>query len=671
MTDLHRSVEPTLTELRSRYPDTPFLALGQTIWWDEPMKAVLLRWLAETGVGGRLVLGVHDTDYFAKARVQRSDGARFELMPHNDGATKDLWSAAGEISRLFGNEVFPTRHDFINAGVPFRRVAGRDRRERTEFLNRVSEAWGWRGLVYTGSRDLIVNNVSLCELGDALEQMLEWGFRGTTDAVASLCCREKAVALADGLVARARDYRLQHPHARMTDLYQALFPHVFSLLLGSQPQNVSVTSTTDLLRFNPETCDLPRFKFADLFLNNETRALAAAAYNEAVGGSEIYTLDQFGLGALPFDVVLPKDGRGTLRVTLRAVHIETRTPIRIPLRRPLNSARDLAEVLCDRFGPDVTLVGKAVALISMLGSEFIFVFNEEGSGYVTRTRRMNDRIRGHGVPIVAHPILRLHYHTWDSMTDFHARFALPEHLAATMGAGEIMASEFARRWQDVADEQDRLLKRLPSLRQPRALMGHLAESEASWSQKLAEYDEAKARLREIRARAAAIQRHVDGLYRELAEVRDGVRTTEQAKGDHFRATEDWTPDEEQKRETFDVRIAELHDRRRELLQCIARLKLDRWEIERGAEANAAREAAERIEREAEMERVRLVRNAILTSNGLRHAEHRPSAWWLPMVDCSGVWFDRLTRTAEAYIQPVLTEEAVVSAASARTPVAAP
>jgi len=655
VTDFHPSARAVLEDLRKRYPRTRFLALGQTVWWDEPMKAALRLMLDEMGLGGTLVLGVHDTDYFAKAHIRTTPSSRFELMPHNDGSTKDLWSAAGEISRLFGSETFPTRQDYHRHHVPLKRLAARQP-DADEFVDEATEAWGWRGLVYTGSRDLIVHRLPLADMGGSLDQMLSYGFDGTQEALVDACCREEARRLSERLLQMVADFRDANPGTYLSNLYRRLFPALFELMLGAPPKDTEVDCTGHLLILSPETAHLPRFEFVDLFLNAKTRALAARAYNEAVAGSEIYTLDRFGLGALPFDLILPEHGRGTLRVTLRAIHVETRSPLRIPLKRPITSIHELAEVLTREFGNHVTLVGKAVALISMLAREFLFVFNEEGSGYVTRTRRMNDMLRANGVPLEMHPIVRLKYHTWDAMEAAGATLTMPDHLTAAFGQRKIPAEDFAKRWRTVVEEQNGTLVRIQALTRLRDLIAYLAERQgAEWPERLAAYEQAKERLCGVWAEAETIQETVDGMYRELADVKARIVATEKAKGDHFRATSDWTPEQEAIRAGFDRRIQELLSTRRSLLERIAEAKVRRLAIERGGKAARIREEIERIEMEAGMARLNLVRNAILTCSGLVHTEHRPAAWWLPMVDCTGRWFDRVARTTEVYLQPLLTE----------------
>jgi hypothetical protein len=650
----HNSAKTVLSQLREQYPDTPFLALGQTVWWDEPMKAVLRLMLDEMGLGGKIILGVHDTDYFAKVHTRIAGQSRFSLLAHNDGSTKDMWSAAGEISRLFGSETYPTRHAYVHHGVPLNLLAERSEKDRLQFINEVTEAWGWRGLVYAGSQDLIVHNLPLHDLGDSILQMLSWGFEGTLETIVEDCCRQEAKRLAETLLGWVSDYLRDHPEKYLSNLYRHLFPRLFSLLLGSEPQRTEVDCTAHLLEFSPQTAHLPRFQFVDLFLNEKTRSIAARAYNEAVAGSEIYTLDKFGLGALPFDIVSPVYGRGTLRVTLRNIHIETRQPIRIPLKEPIQSVHQLAQILTRELGRHITLVGKAVALISMLAQEYIFVFNEEGSAYVRRTRKMNDYLRQHGINLQIHPILRLHYQTWDSLEVGQATLSLPDHLAATFGQRQITTKDFSQSWQTVCGEQQQLLEAIKRITKPRDMLRFLAERQGGfWDDLLAQYEQAKATLVQLREQALVYQNQVDDLYRELKRIKSEIREVERAKGDHFRATVEWTTEEEDCRAAFDARIGQLLSARRSTLQKINTLKSLRLGLERGA-ASEHRQTIAEIEEKIGMERLRLVQNALLTTTSLIHTNHRPTAWWLPMVDSSGRWFQRIAETTEVYTEPLLT-----------------
>src|SRR5688500_5434441 len=99
MPDFHPSAS-VIRELHERYPNTPFLTLGQTVLWDEPVKAAFCRMLESYAPNAVMMAAVHDTDYFAKlSRVEGEAAGRekFVLLPHNDGDTRGLWSAAGEI----------------------------------------------------------------------------------------------------------------------------------------------------------------------------------------------------------------------------------------------------------------------------------------------------------------------------------------------------------------------------------------------------------------------------------------------------------------------------------------------------------------------------------------------------------------------------------------------
>ena len=59
-----------------------------------------------------------------------------------------------------------------------------------------------------------------------------------------------------------------------------------------------------------------------------------------------------------------------------------------------------------------------------------------------------------------------------------------------------------------------------------------------------------------------------------------------------------------------------------------------------------------IELEAELKRMRLIRDAVISSKGLKKANDRPSAWWFPLVSPDGGWFKETMRTASAYLEPL-------------------
>ena len=548
-----RSPRETLAALREKYPDSPFLALGQTVFWDEPVKAVLRVLLDEANLGGHMTVGVHDTDYFAKAQIRRGDAGRFALMPHNDGTTRDLWSAAGEISTLFGSETFPRRHDYARYGAAFERVARASGRDRQDFLNEMTEAWGWRGLVATGSRDIIVNQLSLREVGDGILEMLEWGFENAARQIVPGCCQDEARRVAGEITSWCRDYRAENPDATLSDLYQFVLPKFYEMLLGRKPENVSVDCTANLLRFTPETAALPRFRFVEAFLNPQTRDIAIQAYNDSLEGAEIYTLDKFGAGALPFDLVLPEYGRGTLRVTPRVLFVETPQPVAIGLKQPIETVAELANVLNRKFGDNVTLVGKAVTLVSMLAQEFIFVFSEEGSMYVTRTRQMNNTLAKAGVKLEMRPILRMRYDTWDALEVSQTTLRPTEHLAATFDSPTIPASEFAAKWRQVVARQRELLAHLAELKKPLDLMAFLREQEPAtdWTAQMQAYRDAQDCLCVLREDGAALQAQVNAHYKRLRELGAARQSVQTAKGQHHRSITEWTPEQETIRTDFE------------------------------------------------------------------------------------------------------------------------
>src|SRR5690606_34770443 len=109
---------------------------------------------------------------------------------------------------------------------------------------------------------------------------------------------------------------------------------------------------------------------------------------------------------------------------------------------------------------------------------------------------------------------------------------------------------------------------------------------------------------------------------------------------------------ETERRSFDEEIETLHRHARELAAQARERVLTRVGLERSAEIVNARAVRRRLEYEAELERLRLVRDAISVSEGLRYTNYRPTAWWFPLVSPGGEWFERLAQLAQARIEPL-------------------
>lgn len=640
-----------LETLRERVPNPVFLALGQTALWDEPTKAALVRRLKDSWPEARFVAGVHDTDYFAKlpGHPASASDSPYARVPHDDWTTRGLWSAAGEMHALFGSEDVPTRALLAGqGGVALHRVtAFVDDPDRT--LADLTAAAGWSGLIRTGWKREVVADVRLDRILPALLEQIDWAL-----AASGSCIEGGSDPAAVPLRAWVEEFARQNPDATLPDLYTDLLPRLHGLLLGREP-GVETTRTTELLRCNRATASLPRFAFADLFLNSETRQRAVDAYNLAVAGSDIYTLDRFGEGALPFEIAVPGAGRGTLRVADGQVRIDTPHPI--VLDGAPTSVAELAALLEDALGPDCTLLGKAVSLLPLLAAEFVFVFHDGASGYSGRTRHMVEAMAARGLDVpTLHPILRVRYHTWDALDAVSdVVFRLPENLSQALGRPVVAADDLAACWErGVAWERTRLAE-LSRLNAPRALLEHLARAgDPRWGDALARHDAATRTLLDERARAADLHARVHALYDDIRALKAEAAALERAKGDDFRARGGRIdPDAAAERAArFDQPVAALRTRVRDAQAQARALKAARKAIEWGAPVVAARETLRRVEADAERERARQAAHALRTLHGMPHAERRPTAWWFPLVDPSGAWFSRVADTARYRLEPL-------------------
>ena len=318
-------------ELDRVAPGAPLLALGQTPLWDEPMKAIIA-----SGVARPMIVGIHDLDYFSRVRSPLSRSA-WQIVPRNDGTTRDLWIAAGEISALFGAEVWPTRQALGEAGVRLDRLLP-EGPARQAMLDRLTEAFGWRGIVRNGP-DSVVCDTPAREAAPALLELLEWASRQTQGVLVRPQDRKSVRATISCCAEVVKQFIAERPDGSVGELFARMLRGFYEGFLGALPPNVAIAGARELLAFNRRTADLPRFQFAAHFLDEAESAACRAAYDTAAGESATARLSESGEGALPFDVYAPGRGRGTLRVGLAFVAVDFHEPVQWPLAEPVRDVR--------------------------------------------------------------------------------------------------------------------------------------------------------------------------------------------------------------------------------------------------------------------------------------------------------------------------------------------
>ena len=81
------------------------------------------------------------------------------------------------------------------------------------------------------------------------------------------------------------------------------------------------------------------------------------------------------------------------------------------------------------------------------------------------------------IPLL-HPILRVRYHTWESLDALPGVvMPLPPHLRQALGKSQIEADDFATCWQRGCQWEKQRLQELAALRSPLALMAQLARQD--------------------------------------------------------------------------------------------------------------------------------------------------------------------------------------------------
>jgi len=227
-------------------------------------------------------------------------------------------------------------------------------------------------------------------------------------------------------------------------------------------------------------------------------------------------------------------------------------------------------------------------------------------------------------------------------------------LASTFGAEELCAPSFAGRWHQVQSDQEARLQALQNLRRPIDFIRWLAaEGLGSWEVLAAEYEFLHERLNRLSQEVEAVRQSKRQIWSEAKLLKAARNRRQNELGEHWRAAifeKNPTADQLAERERRLSEIRDLDDQIAQKKAAWSQLQHDQEELTGSPEIMEVHARRRQIELEAELKRIKLVRQVIIATKGLCKAGYRPSAWWFPLVCPDGTWFKETTQRATYYLE---------------------
>ena len=639
--------------------NSPLFSFGQTVWWDEPMKVVLLLHMHQHGLHLPFVFSIHDVDYFSKLRRVFLGDEEFLIVSRNDGTTANLWASGCETAILFGSEATPTISDYNRCGIPLAELAKNYSENASDFIDKWTEAWGWKAVVHNSIRGPVTAFVRVGDVIKSMKGLLEWAVKNTITMIERFANTHLETANAF-LMLVDRCAEKVGLNACLSNFYEEIYKSIVKMLLGFVPSQLITTNSFRFFNFNSRTCMRERFKAVDIFISPHTRQLATEAYDEVAPAIGAWRLNEFGHGALPFELLSEDFGRGTICVDGNWLIIRTPTRrIEAKSNEPLVSRKALAMLIEESFGSKCALIGKALITPLMLCSEGVMVLSETGSAYMDSTKRLVAKLADAGIRVSLRPILRVCYSTFDAIRNSNLKLTLPKHIAKFVGEEILNASDFANAWHGSVKEARRVVERmctsasLDSTFDLLRLYDEQPEYEQVDSLK-SEFEDTSLQLHELGAelneliqRCKALKNEERKLIQKLISAERYASELKQmmARMNEHHLADKWEALKEERMNTLS-KLRQLHD-------MLNSLRSERRRLFQRLLQRAYSEGAEKLRQARKEQTIRLqfrrlsvAREALLAAV-VTYSHFRPCAWWLPILDPTGEWWRSVGKLAKA------------------------